>query len=187
VNRFSPTYVRQQKLLGAEQLAEIRRLVAEGKTNKEIAEILGVCTKTVERKITKIMNELAGKNVSQVQLWRDELIEELYDARLEVEASREPGKPLSAKLVNTLLGIIALDAKLKGAFAPERSITAHVEVNTTVQYQFLEHAHGLSQEQIEEVFRFMDSLPRKQTTIDLTGFAEPKALPAPEVTNEKTI
>ena len=50
--------------------------------------------------------------------------------------------------------------------APTTSVTAHIRGDgTSVQYQFLEHSHGLKADQLQEVFKFMDSLPRTSVTI----------------------
>jgi hypothetical protein len=39
-------------------------------------------------------------------------------------------------------------------------------------FEFLRHAHGLSEEQMAEVWQFMDSLPRLKSTIDASYFPD---------------
>ena len=151
-----------------------RRYLA-GEKLVDIAKSWGVTHQAVSIYLKRGMENMKDEN----KPWRDEHIAELYDLRLEIEAAREPGKPLPLKAIDKLLRLLDLDIKLKGTAAPSRSIQATVPVNTTIQYRFLERSHGLSEAQIEQVFEYMASLPREQTVIDLTGFVKQKALPKP--------
>jgi len=178
---FNRKYIAQQKLRVEQLRAEVRRRMAADEDDQTIATAVGISRRQVLRHRKVIMGQLQTENLDRVSQWREEHIETFEDLILEIRANCEPGKPMPLKAIDRLLHLLQLDMRLKGTAAPERSIQAHVEVNTTVQYQFLEHSHGLDPQQLQEVFRFMDSLPRRKVSIDLTGFNEPRILPAAEL------
>ena len=74
-------------------------------------------------------------------------------------------------------------AVLAGSAGSSRS-QVNVLVNnsgeTSISYEFLKHAHGLSPEQLVEVWAFMDALPRQQITIDSSYFPDDSYRELPE-------
>lgn len=66
-------------------------------------------------------------------------------------------------------------AVLAGAAGSARSnvnVLVQQAGETTLSYEFLRHAHGLSPEQLATVWAFMDALPRRKPEIDASYFPD---------------
>jgi len=127
----------------------------------DLAEELGVSRWTVMRDLKALRTRYVAGSKEDIQAFR----QAQYDALMALEDGILSGA-IPADVGNTLLRVRGEVAKLFGLNEPERKITAHIDAtNTTVQYRFLEHSHGLTAEQVEEVFKFMDSLPRRRVAI----------------------
>ncbi len=130
-------------------------------TRKDLADSLGVSTPTLWRDLKAIRARYVEGSEQDVLAFK----RSQYEALMRIEQALIEGT-IPADVANAITRIRSEVAKLLGLNAPERRITAHVDASTTqVQYRFLEHSHGLSAEQIEEVFRFMDALPRRTVSI----------------------
>jgi hypothetical protein len=126
----------------------------------ELAAALGISRQTFWRDLQSIEARYVDGSAEDVRAFK----EAQYKALLQIESATAEGT-IPPDVANALTRIRSEVAKLLGLNAPERSITAHVTANTAVQYRFLEHSHGLSPDQIEEVFKFMDALPRRKVSI----------------------
>ena len=136
---------------------------------KEIAAQLGVDRTTVYRSLKPLVEKMRETNPEKFiegRLAQKEVYELMERALIEGKIP-----PDVARAWQSIRDSIS---RLMGYDAPSKSITAHVTANTSVQYRFLEHSHGLSADQIEEVFKFMDALPRRKVTIDMSGFGPPQ-------------
>ncbi len=132
---------------------------------KKIAAELGVCRQTVANHLKPLVNKLRESNPEKFiegQLEQKEIYELM-------ERSLVEGK-IPADVARAWQSIRDSIGRLMGYDGPSKSVHVNVAANTAVQYRFLEHSHGLSADQIEETFRFMDALPRRKVTIDMSGF-----------------
>jgi hypothetical protein len=128
---------------------------------QELADSLGVSRATLWRDLQAIEARHVEGSKDDVAAFK----KSQYDALMRIESATAEGS-IPPEVANALIRIRDSVARLLGLNAPERRITAHLDAsNTQVQYRFLEHSHGLSADQIEEVFRFMDTLPRSKVTI----------------------
>jgi hypothetical protein len=152
----------RQRLAAERRRADVVRLVADGLEQVEIARELGVSRKTIQRDKEFIMRQSQEANRSKFEHWRDEHIQELYDLRQEIDSLRgSPEKPLGLKAIDTMLGLLNLDIRLKGTAAPERSIHANVSAEYSIEYlKFKKATSGLSANQLEEVYNFASALER---------------------------
>jgi hypothetical protein len=164
----SQSEVEKNKRLAAERLTK-------GATKKEIRQELGVCRQTLAKYLEGLDIDWAALNAPAVAPLKKKMVEQLLQMADDVIAGVVP-----TRLADTWRGLMSdIREMLPGMNAPTTSVTAHVDAtNTTVQYRFLERSHGLSAEQIEQVFRFMDTIPRAEVIIDMTGFM-PALPPAP--------
>lgn len=158
---------------GSRLQSEITRLRSQGLTQQQVADELGVSRVTVNIRERKSIEMANSEDIVSRSEWRDELLSKLEQLEAECQAHKKEGKALSVKAIDRMLTIIALQAKLTGAFAPDR-----LQVSTVKGpgYELLEHSHGLTPGQLEQVYEFMDALPRVKTLIDLSGFVEQKQL-----------
>jgi hypothetical protein len=159
-------------------------LRAAGASQQNAAAELGVCRQTVGKYLRDCDIDWASLNAVALAPIKKKLIEELLAMADAVLAGEYPEKK-----VETWRGLMSDFAKVAGLNAPTTSITAHVDASSTqVQYRFLEHSHGLSADQIEEVFRFMDALPRRTVSIadcypGQSGKPVPQLIEGEEVTD----
>ena len=126
----------------------------------DLAATLGVSRQTLWRDLQAIEARYVEGSQDDVAAFK----KSQYDALIRIESATAEGS-IEPDVANALVRIRDSVARLLGLNAPEKRITAHVAANTAVQYRFLEHSHGLSADQIEEVFRFMDALPRRTVSI----------------------
>jgi hypothetical protein len=138
-------------------------LVATGTlgNKEEYADLIGVSRTTLWRDLQALEVSFVEGSADDVKAFK----QAQYRALMLIEQAIANGA-VPPEVGNALTRVRDSVARLLGLNAPERRITAHVDAsNTQVQYRFLEHAHGLTAEQVEETFRFMDSLPRKKVSI----------------------
>jgi hypothetical protein len=142
---------------------KVAKELADGAKVGEAAETLGVHRNTVSFH-KRGLGELASDSVQE---YRAAQLIELSELKAQLVSPAIS----AAKKVELALAIIDREIDLLGTKAPSRSISARIDASATgVQYEFLEHSHGLTRPQLDEVFRFMDSLPRQKADIDLSGF-----------------
>lgn len=161
-------------------------LLNEGKTQAEAADILkaeghpGATVGNIRRTDIRDLAPAWGeRNAQSFDEAVDQVLSELSELK---ETLNNPGIKPDRKIELTL-AILDRRVDILGLNAPKKAIVGHVTQNTAVQYRFLEHAHGLSAEQIEEAFSFMDNLPRKRVSIAdcFPGQQPTKLLEAPEI------
>jgi hypothetical protein len=159
-------------ITGARLRLEISRLRAQGMTQEQVADELKVHRNTVAYHDKRSLMEMNEQDVVTRVEWRDKHLAELHDLKEKLQAHFDDGR-VPLKVWDRLLAALAFESKLVGSSAPER-----VEVSAVKGpgYELLEHSHGLTSGQLEEVYAFMDSLPRAKTLIDLSGFVEQKQL-----------
>jgi hypothetical protein len=127
----------------------------------DLAATLGVSRQTLWRDLQAIEARYVEGSKDDVAAFK----KSQYDALIRIESATAEGS-IEPDVANALVRIRDSVARLLGLNAPEKRITAHVDASTTqVQYRFLEHSHGLTADQIEQVFRFMDALPRRAVSI----------------------
>jgi hypothetical protein len=143
-------------------------LLNEGKSQAQAADILkaegypGATVGNIRRTDIRDLAPAWGeRNAQSYDAAVDQVLSELSDLK---ETLNNPAIKPDRKIELTL-AILDRRVDILGLNAPKKAIVGHVTQNTAVQYRFLEHAHGLSAEQIEEAFRFMDDLPRKRVSI----------------------
>ena len=144
---------------------KVAEKLVEGKGVGEAAGELGVHRNSVsyhKRALTEDMSDA-------VQEYRAEVLLKLA----EIEALVSDPSVDRIDKAKVLLDVVKQLRAIHGTDAPTRSIQARVEAGGTgPQYEFLERAYGLTRPQLDEVFRFMDSLPRQAADIDMSGFEE---------------
>jgi len=141
-------------------------LLNEGKSEVEAAEMLRDegypgSPDTIRRDVRALAPAWRAANEQAFDEFRQKQLALLSE--LSEQAKNPNIKP--DRRIELLLSILDREIRLTGTEAPSKSIIGHVSGNTTVQYRFLEHSHGLNEQQIEEVFAFMDSLPRRKVSI----------------------
>lgn len=127
---------------------------------KKIAAELGVCRQTVAKHLNPLVEKLRETNPEKFiegQLKQKEIYELMERALVEGHIP-----PDVARAWQSIRDSIS---RLMGYDAPSKSVHVNVTANTAVQYRFLERAHGLTADQIESVFKFMDALPRASVSI----------------------
>lgn len=159
-------------------------LLSEGFSEVQAADILRQegypgSDVTIRRDVRTLAPVWGAANAEAFDHYRHKQLAELESLRAELK--NEKIKP--DRRIDLALSILDREIRLLGTEAPSKAIVGHVRENTTIQNRFLEHAHGLSAEQIEEAFRFMDGLPRKRVSIaDCFPGQQPKLLDAgPEI------
>lgn len=169
----------------AERRSRLVELMRAGVNKVEASEVLKnegypASPATLRRDVSK---HLAPKwDAMNNEAFREYQLNELWQLREQL--SNPAIKP--DRRIELALAILDRQIRLAGTEAASKSIVAHVRENTAVQYRFLEHSHGLSAEQIEEVFSFMDSLPRpkKMSIADLFPTQQPQLAEATVVEDE---
>jgi hypothetical protein len=127
---------------------------------KKMADQLGVHRTTIYRNLKPLVEQMRETNPEKFiegRLAQKEVYELMERALIE-------GK-IPADVARAWQSIRDSISRLMGYDAPSKSLHVSVAANTAVQYRFLEHSHGLSAEQIEDVFRLMDALPRRTVSI----------------------
>jgi hypothetical protein len=152
-------------------------LLSEGKTEVQASSILRdegypASDLTVRRDVQTLAPAWREANLETYSAHAERQFNELVALK---SALTDPAISKDRRIV-LALQILDREMDLLGTKAPSKSVTAHITNNTAVQYRFLEHAHGLSEGQVEEVFRFMDALPRRTVSI-ADCFVNQKALP----------
>ena len=141
-------------------------LLKEGKTAPQAAEIVRAegfpaSDVTVRRDFRALAPAWRAGNEQAFDHYRQKQLAELEGLRAELKNDKI--KP--DRRIDLALSILDREIRLLGTEAPSKAIVGHVRENTTIQNRFLEHAYGLSELQINEVFAFMDSLPRHKVSI----------------------
>jgi len=154
-NRNSGAKIAQRQAKAAEMMNS-----NPGMGQGELAAALGISRQTFWRDLQSIEARYVDGSTEDVRAFK----EAQYKALLQIESATAEGT-IPPDVANALTRIRSEVAKLLGLNAPEKRITATITANTAVQYRFLEHAHGLSADQIENVFKFMDALPRVKVSI----------------------
>ena len=139
-----------------------RRQVVEkmkdGKPLKDIGEELQTSRTTLWRDLKALDNLFITENSEQIK----ELKRKVGHALLESADNVLSGALLPDR-ANAWRGIMADFSQLFGLNAPTKSVSTNVNVDARgPYYEFLAHADKLTREQLEEVFRFMDALPRPE-------------------------
>jgi hypothetical protein len=127
---------------------------------KKMAEALGVSRWTIYRSLKPLVEQMRDTNPEKFLEGRlqQKAVYELMEQAL-VEGTIPPDVARAWQSIRDSI------SRLMGYDAPSKSVHVNVATNTAVQYRFLEHSHGLRADQIEEVFRFMDALPRRTVSI----------------------
>ncbi len=139
--------------------------VKAGEPVTAIAKAVETPYRTVQSDLSALRLQLLASNKEAWEAYRSEV-------RSDLLALRDKAESLKGKeAIDAALSCIDRLTRLDGLNAPDKSVSVKVSATSTgLQYQFLEHAGGLSESQLSEVFAFMDSLPRKRVTPDISGF-----------------
>lgn len=106
----------------ATRRVEMQKLVAEGKTNKEISEVLGVAPSTIANNLAITRKD----PLAIVDEKRRETLDELMQLKNEVKSHRKGDKPLPLAAVDRLIKIAEVVMRLEGTAAPTKSIVGHL-------------------------------------------------------------
>jgi predicted DNA-binding transcriptional regulator YafY len=168
----------------AKRRARVLQLLVEGKNSCSASKILkaegfgkGSSQPVVYRDIQALQQQFADR----IPVEREEAYQELKQLKQFVKAAEDM---TSSDVVTGLLAVHDRLARLCGLDAPTKSVSATVTANAggpPEAFEFLRHAHGLSEEQLAEVYVFMDQLPRKPLVIDASYFPEPEPAGEEEV------
>lgn len=111
-----------RKQRAAERRVTMQKLAAQGKTNKQIGELIGVKEKTVENSLA-----IARKDpLTVTEDNRQTALDELLELKNEVKSHRKGSKPLPLAAVDRLIKIAEVVMRLEGTAAPTKSIHATV-------------------------------------------------------------
>jgi hypothetical protein len=151
----------------AQQLEEIIDLANEMPggphrygNQKKMAEAMGVSRWTIYRSLKPLVEQMRETNPEKFLEGRltQKAVYELMEEAL-VSGKIEPDVARAWQSIRDSI------SRLMGYDSPSKSVHVSVTANTAVQYRFLERAHGLTADQIESVFKFMDALPRASVSI----------------------
>lgn len=148
-------------------------MTEEGKTQAQIARALGVTPVAVclsLKELRKTMNNATAHDFAVYRKGQLAILESIEDALLENKVAPDVAREWRA--------IRADIARLLGLNAPERSVSVNVDTNNNpgLTVEFLRHAHGLSEEDMQRVFAFMDALPKQKPVVDDSYFPEEEKL-----------
>ena len=147
--------------------AKVAESLASGKGVIETAQDLGLHRNTVSHHKKDVGSDIRLRFKDAVDEYRADVVLKLA----EIEALVADPSVDRVDKAKVLLDVVKQLRAIHGTDAPTRSVTARIDASATgVQYEFLEHSHGLTRPQLDDVFRFMDSLPRQRADIDLSGF-----------------
>jgi hypothetical protein len=136
--------------------AKVVEGVAEGLRQSDLVEELGVSRSTIWRDLEALRTRYSDEADASFADYRKKQLEVLEM----IEQAIVNGLILP-DVANAWRNVRADISKLLGLDAPTKHLTARVDAGgTALQYRFLERAHGLSEGQIEEVFKMMDAMPR---------------------------
>lgn len=133
---------------------EMQKMVAQGRSNKDIAQVLGVTEKTVENNLALVRKQQPTVTDDR----RQAAIDELVMLRDEVLSHRKGNKPLPLAAVDRLIKIAEVVMRLEGTAAPTKTISAHVDgvqvIPIEEQYEYKQAFAGLyDDERLEELDR----------------------------------
>jgi hypothetical protein len=152
-----------QELARKQKAAE---LSAQGLKPGEIAAETGASRMTIWRDLKGLMANVQAKLPEEFLALRreqDAVLRKMEELLLTEQADPE--------LVREWRAVRKDMAELWGLNAPTKSITAHVDAPGR-HHELLEHSHGLTDEQLQLVYEFMDSLPRQKAEITFEGFGQ---------------
>ncbi len=179
-------HVRSLQFSKEVRLPKLVEMLNGGATLQQYAETVGVNYRTAIRDKREMRHLLKTQFQDSVEEYRQGQLEELGSLRDELLELKEKAKGINdpetqiqllGALIEQGLKILDREMRLMGTVAPTKSITAHVDA-TTRQHELLEHSHGLSDDQLQLVYAYMDGLPRAKVTVDFAGFNLPKKLEA---------
>jgi hypothetical protein len=158
--------------------SRLLELLGEGKSQRECARQLRdegypADWRTIWRDCKALNLKWEVTIMEEFDQWRQEHILELEELR----GSLEDPTIKPDRKVELMLAIIREDSRIKGTAAPTKSITANVEVeHSPVFLHFKKAVSGLSEDQLEEVFRFAAKMPRtaKAEVRDASWFPAPE-------------
>jgi hypothetical protein len=155
----------QTKLRIANRRARLTKLFAEGKSVRAAAKVL----QAEGHKGASVANvgfdlqALAREAPTKVETARAEAHTELTALKKFIAESDMS----DSDTVHGLLAIHDRIARLLGLDAPTKSINANLSSELTPIYtDFLRCSHGLSDDQMAQVFEYMKALPRAQIVVD---------------------
>lgn len=132
------TYLRQKREEASRRRLELAKMLRDDPkaTNKQLAKALHVNRDTIALDRKVIMEELTKSTLTQTEVMRAEMVEELKDLKDEVEKHRKDGK-LSLQAVDRLLDITKAIIELTGVRKPvnEKMQVTHrapIQFNTVV-------------------------------------------------------
>jgi hypothetical protein len=149
--------------IAARQAAIAAEITVSGDlgNKEEFADSLGISRTTLWRDLMTLQTQYVEGSREDIRAYKAAQLQALYALEDHIAAGT-----IETDVGNSLLKVREAIARLLGLNEPDRKLTVNVDVtNTSVQYQFLEHSHGLKADQLQEVFKFMDGLPRTSVTI----------------------
>jgi hypothetical protein len=139
--------------------------LAPFKSQRQIAEELGVGSKDTINSDIKVLRErgelpapLTEFAFAEVRQKVEQLEHDLIDLKIDAEGKFK-------KRLDVFYAELEI-VKLKLGTQPKRLDVTVGQKTAPLHYEFLEHVARLTPEQIQQVFDFADSLPRKMTVID---------------------
>lgn len=152
----------RRKIKAAERTSEALQLINEGVGVSEVARRIGVNRKTLYRNLRKITDQRTAANADTYEALR-----ERHAAELQAMVDGIFRSDLSdAEMFETFRKYKADIARLLGINRERATANTAVQVNVGESTEFLRHSHGLTEEQLTQVFAYMDSLPRAPLVID---------------------
>jgi hypothetical protein len=172
----------QTKIRVSRRREKLTKIFAKGATVSKAHEQLReegieVCRATVGFDLQAIRGDFADR----LPQAREDAYNELQQLKKLVAKTE---KMRLGEKIDKHLAIHDRVARLLGLDAPTKSVSASISANAggpSEAFEFLRHAHGLSEEQLAEVYSFMDQLPRKPLTLDARFFNEPEQTGEEEV------
>jgi hypothetical protein len=165
----------QTALRIAERRTRLLQLFRAGKSTREASKVLkseGYGRGSSQPTVAKDLVAMRADFAARVPEEREQTYRELKGYKEIVAAAEDMGTGEQIKL---LLEVQDRLSRLLGLDAPTKSVSATVSANAggpAEAFEFLRHSHGLSEEQLAEVYAFMDQLPRKPLVIDASSFTE---------------
>jgi hypothetical protein len=166
----------KNKIRVARKRKRIVQLAVKGKTIREMSEALTAegYTGTSRAQVHRDLVFLAKTSSQNVEEAREEAHDELRQLKKMIATAEQL---TFGEKVDKHLAVHDRLSRLLGMDAPTKSVSASINANAgtpSEAFEFLRHAHGLSEEQLAETYAFMDELPRKPLVIDASYFPEPE-------------
>jgi DNA-binding CsgD family transcriptional regulator len=146
---------------------KVMELMSEGKDQPDIVEELGISRMTLWRDLQSLEKKYGVENSEQLKAIKAKMFETLIKAAEAVWVGE-----IEPEVANAYRGILAEVSKLLGLNAPQKTISAHVDLNEQQSRyaRIMRACRGiLAEERWNQIIAYLEQLPRDDNPFPTVG------------------